>query len=493
MWRLLVVSLFALVQSRTPTYFLCREYVHEHEEWLEYSTHVPYPIKWTRIGSLRSCEDDCGACTGRTEGAEGAGRSYQIGFKASCHLTRFQRNQVTIQSIADPDEDTDQFRFIAPLKLPTQDGMYTGKSNGPLTEGGLSPPLDYTLCLTYTPNTTYVSSNYSILNSSLNTTLNSSRKERYVQNEITSVSSRDKMYLAYLMYQLIIMVVGVVCIIIVSFIYVTYEQTEKRSIDVIIPRVLNEYLATQPGTRYVCLNPESIPLFPDEIHTCIVDSEIMNQYIACSWTTLDALCNGIVKRKERNLNERPLHERNRSDPTRFGSEIGSGSGMELGSGIDSGNQILAPRNSLMRYVPRKPVVLIKGYIVGIEPIALCPTPATITCVVTYGNYRVLQWEEQKTCFPEHGILIVHESCLTQVVVQTNIPELYVYPNISHVMYHQFEDHPFHEKRNEAIACQEKLRIDEISYYPLSYKHQRTSQFLSDIEAISKGLVEQKME
>jgi hypothetical protein len=74
------------------------------------------------------------------------------------------------------------------------------------------------------------------------------------------------------------------------------------------------------------------------------------------------------------------------------------------------------------------------------------------------------------------------------------------------MYHQFEDHPFHEKRNEAMECQaeyQKLTLNDIqtaSYLsklirikPLSDKHQRATLFLDDIESISKGLIEKKME
>ena len=305
--------------------------------------------------------------------------------------------------------------------------------------------------------------------------------QKSTSNQIKeSTESPVLSYLKKHVYDFIMITLSIVIIIILM---ITCQRKKIDYKETGLPQDIKLYLEKSDSTILFCMDRENEPDFPCEIYeSSSISEKNISKHIAVSWTNLKNLYEGIVKRRRRRsvLNHLydQLYWKEEKDPS-----------------------------GLSRYHPGIPIRLFSGYMSmklnDPEPyVSLCSRSCLLTNVLMNPRHsvRIMEWEEESYFFKQKYQLVFDESCDSHIAFQCNLPELFIYDHYSYSIYHQFENHPFHEKRNQAVKCQQEYNnisfqeIHESNYLnklirikPISDKNQRATRFIEDIEHITKGL------
>ena len=276
-----------------------------------------------------------------------------------------------------------------------------------------------------------------------------------------------------------------------------YKQinTEENTFPDDIREYINRY--THYTTIIVDKDLGKITKYPDDVYdsNSITFDNIKN-HCAVSWAKLSNVYEGIVyvKRSSGSFSEN-------NKPLRKSSTL------TASTNIEKNWTMKINEFNLQEFNPGHMIQINKGYLFtgdnNFMKLFDEERKYIITSILLSNenlDYSIMIVKDDSLYFKNKYMFVINKNYIDYMVLKTNIPELYVYENLSYNIYNNYPRHLYHTKIKEAESIQaeyRKLDMNETtnaSYInkrfiikPLFEKNNQVTLFLNELESIKNGL------
>ncbi len=209
------------------------------------------------------------------------------------------------------------------------------------------------------------------------------------------------------------------------------------------------------------MRPSLKVTIPKEVNdTNKITRNDMDPFLAISWTYLSYIYDGIINRRRSSgsiISRKTLTKQLSTQQSIKIEETNKFWNVEINS------------NNLYEYTPGHPITILKSYFLEDNKSTELFLSSCLLTSIVYENKDeddiiLFSFVEKSVLFGEKYILIIKPELFQNIIMKTNIPELYVYENISAKSASEFPTHFIHNKLVQYKSDQEnyrKLSFEEV--------------------------------
>ena len=290
-----------------------------------------------------------------------------------------------------------------------------------------------------------------------------------IQSTSMSTSNTEPLQQPFLSDKTIFIIILTVLVILVGLIvYMVYYTCCRKQVD------NDKYNNFSENIRnYLYMNKSAIVLdfsdkkpslkvtIPKEVNdTNKITRNDMDPFLAISWTYLSYIYDGIINRRRSSgsiISRKTLTKQ---------------LSMQQSIKIEDSNKfwnVEINSNNLYEYTPGLPITILKSYLLEDNKSTELFISSCLLTSIVYENKDeddiiLFSFVEKSVLFGKKYILIIKPELFQNIIMKTNIPELYVYENISSKTASEFPTHFIHNKLAQYKTDQEnyrKLSFEEV--------------------------------